>query len=423
MIFDLDGVIVDSEIWWDDVRKAFAVEHGRTWDTGDRASVMGANSAAWARTMRERLSLDVAPEVIERAIVGGVVERFASEGASTISGAVAAVRRIAADRPVAIASSAHRAVIDAALRTTGLDDVFRVVVSSDEVEHGKPAPDVYLLAAERLGADPVTCLVVEDSLNGVKAAKAAGMTVVLVPNASVPSRRHGRARGRRARPSRGPRRLGRSSRTRLSRSREAMADRATKARPRPARPASPSTRPPDDPLLGVADLRLRPDPRHLPDPVRGRGAPPPGPAIYCFNHLSWVDPFVLMAILPFRPRLFFFGGGHGRRRPEPGHEVDRDGDRLQARQERSPRGDPARVRGDRVRRRRRDRRGGPDRRHRIEPPPFDEGGVPSRCGRTSRSSRSPSTARPGCGSAGASASASGSRSPPRVGRTGPGSRR
>ena len=186
MIFDLDGVIVDSEIWWDDVRKGFAADHGRTWDTEDRASVMGANSAAWARTMRDRLSLDIAPEVIEREIVDGVVERFAAEGAPTIDGAVAAVRRIAADRPVAIASSAHPAVIDAALRTTGLDDVFRVVASSDEVEHGKPAPDVYLLAAERLGADPATCLVVEDSLNGVKAAKAAGMTVVLVPNESVP---------------------------------------------------------------------------------------------------------------------------------------------------------------------------------------------------------------------------------------------
>ena len=179
-------MLVDSEIWWDEVRQAFAAKHGRTWDQADRAAVMGANSRAWARIMRERLDLDMPEAEIERAIVDGVVARYRAEGAPLIDGAVEAVRRIAATLPVAVASSAHRAVIDAALETTGLADLFEVVVSSDEVEHGKPAPDVYLETARRLGRAPVSCLVVEDSLNGVKAAKAAGMAVVLVPNASVP---------------------------------------------------------------------------------------------------------------------------------------------------------------------------------------------------------------------------------------------
>ena len=179
-------MLVDSEIWWDEVRQGFAAEHGRTWDQADRAAVMGANSRAWARIMRERLDVDVPPAEIEREIVDGVVERYRTDRAPLIDGAVEAVRRIAATRPVAVASSAHRAVIDAALETTGLTDVFEVVVSSDEVEHGKPAPDVYLETARRLGRAPASCLVVEDSFNGVKAAKAAGMTVVLVPNASVP---------------------------------------------------------------------------------------------------------------------------------------------------------------------------------------------------------------------------------------------
>jgi len=177
---------VDSEIWWDDVRRAFAAAHGRTWTEADRDAVMGANSAAWSRTMRERLDLDLPTDEIEQAIVDGVVERYRTEGAPTIPGAVEAVRRIAADRPVAIASSAHRAVIDAALEATGLVDTFAVVVSSDEVEHGKPEPYVYLEAARRLDAEPGSCLVVEDSYNGVRAARAAGMTVVLVPNASIP---------------------------------------------------------------------------------------------------------------------------------------------------------------------------------------------------------------------------------------------
>lgn len=179
-------MLVDSEIWWDEVRQAFAAEHGRTWDQADRAAVMGANSRAWSRIMRERLDVDEPEAEIERAIVDGVVDRYRAEGAPLIDGAVEAVRRIAATLPVAVASSAHQAVIDAALETTGLADLFEVVVSSDEVEHGKPAPDVYLETARRLGRAPASCLVVEDSLNGVKAARAAGMTVVLVPNASVP---------------------------------------------------------------------------------------------------------------------------------------------------------------------------------------------------------------------------------------------
>jgi HAD superfamily hydrolase (TIGR01509 family) len=182
----MDGVLVDSEIWWDEIRQAFAAEHERTWGPEDQAAVMGANSAAWARTMRERLRLDLPEAVIERTIVERVVARFGREGAPRIDGAVEAVERIADGRPVAVASSAHRAVIDAALAATGLAKRFGVVVSSDEVAHGKPAPDVYLEAARRLGVEPRDCVVVEDSRNGVLSARAAGMLVVLVPNASVP---------------------------------------------------------------------------------------------------------------------------------------------------------------------------------------------------------------------------------------------
>jgi beta-phosphoglucomutase-like phosphatase (HAD superfamily) len=186
VIFDLDGVIVDSEIWWDEVRQAFARDHGRTWTLDDRHAVMGANSRQWSAMMRDRLALELDPVAIETAIVDGVVERYGREGAPSIAGAVDAVRRIAARWPVALASSSHRRVIDAALDATGLSDVLQTIVSSDEVAHGKPAPDVFLEAARRLGADPATTLVVEDSLNGLRAARAAGMTTVLIPNVSVP---------------------------------------------------------------------------------------------------------------------------------------------------------------------------------------------------------------------------------------------
>jgi HAD superfamily hydrolase (TIGR01509 family) len=136
--------------------------------------------------MRERLGLPEAaePEILE-AVVGRVTKRYAA-GAPVIDGAVATVHRIAARWPVAIASSAHRRVIDAALEATGLRDTVSVVVSSDEVAHGKPRPDVYLEAARRLGVAAAACLVVEDSINGLRAGVAAGMTTVLVPNTSVP---------------------------------------------------------------------------------------------------------------------------------------------------------------------------------------------------------------------------------------------
>src|SRR3954462_11509288 len=186
VIFDLDGVLVDSEIWWDEVRQGFATAQDREWTPADREAVMGANSAGWARIMRDRLHLEMPDAEIERAIVGGVVERYRVDGPPLIDGAVEAAKRIADAYPAAVASSAHRAVIDAALEATGLAGTFGVVVSSDGVAHGKPAPDVYIEAARCLGCDPAACFVVEDSFNGVRAAKAAGMTVVLVPNRSVP---------------------------------------------------------------------------------------------------------------------------------------------------------------------------------------------------------------------------------------------
>jgi beta-phosphoglucomutase-like phosphatase (HAD superfamily) len=186
VIFDLDGVIVDSEIWWHQERVAWAASIGRSWSEADTRAVMGANSRGWARIMRERLSLDPSMDAeIEAEIVARMVRRY-RDGAPEIPGAVAAVRRVARTWPVAIASSAHHDVIGAALDATDLVGLIPVIVSSDEVAHGKPAPDVYLEAARRLAVEPADCVIVEDSLNGVRSGRAAGMVVVLVPNASLP---------------------------------------------------------------------------------------------------------------------------------------------------------------------------------------------------------------------------------------------
>ena len=186
VIFDLDGVLVDSEIWWHEERVAWAMSLGLTWTEADSRAVMGSNSRGWARIMRERMDLPASSDAeIEADIVRRVVGRYEG-GAPVIPGAAEAVRRIARSFPIAVASSAHPHVIAAALRATGLDELMAIAVSSDEVQHGKPAPDVYLETARRLGVPPSRCLVIEDSINGVRAARAAGMTVVLVPNHSVP---------------------------------------------------------------------------------------------------------------------------------------------------------------------------------------------------------------------------------------------
>ena len=188
VLFDLDGVLVDSEPYWDDVRIRFAAGHGRPWTHDDQASVMGGNSREWAEIMQQRLDLPNLPvEQILRSVVDGVVAHYRGDAHPPIIGdAPEQVRRIAASHPVAIVSSSHREVIDAAVAALGIGEVLAAIVSSDEVPLGKPQPDVYLRAAAKLGVEPGRCLVVEDSLNGVRAGRAAGMTVALVPNASVP---------------------------------------------------------------------------------------------------------------------------------------------------------------------------------------------------------------------------------------------
>jgi HAD superfamily hydrolase (TIGR01509 family) len=186
VIFDLDGVLVDTEMWWDEIRIEFAAELGRNWTESQRAAIMGSNTRQWRARMRRFLDLEMSEDDIEAAVVGRMLQRYAAEGAPAIDGAVEVVRRLRGRYLLAVASSAPPHVIEAALQGLGVRDLVGAVASSDEVAEGKPDPAVFLLAAGRLGVDPEECLVVEDTLNGVLAARAAGMRVALVPNASVP---------------------------------------------------------------------------------------------------------------------------------------------------------------------------------------------------------------------------------------------
>jgi beta-phosphoglucomutase-like phosphatase (HAD superfamily) len=186
VVFDMDGVLVDTEPIWESVRAAFARRHGRSWGPEDHPYVAGRSSREWAAAMRERLGIAASEDEIERAVVDGVVDVLRREGPPQVEGAADAARRISTLTRTALASSAHRDIIAATLAAVGLDGTFDAIVSSDDVARGKPNPDVFLEALRRVGAVPERSMVVEDSLYGVLAGRAAGMTVVLVPIPSFP---------------------------------------------------------------------------------------------------------------------------------------------------------------------------------------------------------------------------------------------
>lgn len=185
VVFDLDGVVVDSEQVWDDVRERYTREVGGTYSEQATRAMMGMSSAEWSRYMSATLGVPGTPQEINDAIVERMLARY-GDAPPLIPGAVDAVRRVAARWPVAIASSSNPELIEVVVRSAGLRDVFGVTVSSQEVPRGKPAPDVYLEAARRLGVDAARCGAVEDSHNGIRSAKAAGMFVVAVPNPHFP---------------------------------------------------------------------------------------------------------------------------------------------------------------------------------------------------------------------------------------------
>jgi HAD superfamily hydrolase (TIGR01509 family) len=185
VVFDLDGVIVDSEQVWDEVREAYVHETGGTYSADSARDMMGMSSPEWSRYMAETLQVPGTPEEINTAIVERMLARY-GEAPPLLPGAVEAVRRIGTWVPLAIASSSNRELIDVVLHVSGLAGDFAATVSSEEVPRGKPFPDVYLEAARRLGADASRFGAVEDSNNGIRSAKAAGKRLVAVPNPHYP---------------------------------------------------------------------------------------------------------------------------------------------------------------------------------------------------------------------------------------------
>jgi HAD superfamily hydrolase (TIGR01509 family) len=185
VVFDLDGVLLDSEQVWDDARRELVRETGGRWTEEATADMMGMSAPEWSRYVAERLEVPLPPAEIDDEVVRRVVGRYERD-LPALPGAHEAVRRLAAAYPLGLATSSNRVVVDAVLEALGVADDFRATVSSEEVGAGKPAPDVYLEAARRLRCDPGACVAVEDSSNGLRSATAAGMTVVAVPNPHFP---------------------------------------------------------------------------------------------------------------------------------------------------------------------------------------------------------------------------------------------
>jgi HAD superfamily hydrolase (TIGR01509 family) len=185
VVFDLDGVLVDSEEIWDRAREQLAKERGGRWHDGAQRDMMGMSSKEWSRYMHDVIGLKEPPEEINREVVRRLTELY-GEHLPVIAGAKEAVERLAARWPLGLASSSNRELIDLVLELLGVRALFRATVSSEEVARGKPAPDVYLEAARRLGVEPTRTAAIEDSHNGMLAAKAAGMRVIAIPNSHFP---------------------------------------------------------------------------------------------------------------------------------------------------------------------------------------------------------------------------------------------
>ena len=185
VVFDLDGVIIDSEEVWEEVRRGYVAEHGREFlpDTQDR--MMGMSTGEWSRHLAEEVGVPRTPDQVAADVLGRMAERYRA-ALPLIPGSVEAVRRLGERFTLGLASSSARILIDQVLATAGLTDAFQVTLSTEEVPRGKPYPDVYLAAAEKLGLPPAVCAAVEDSSNGLRSAAAAGLAVVAVPHGVYP---------------------------------------------------------------------------------------------------------------------------------------------------------------------------------------------------------------------------------------------
>ena len=185
VIFDMDGVLVDSEVYWDKSRVEFARDRGKIWTDEYQRLAMGRSTVGWATVMREKLQLDESIDDIIAEMKGRVIAHY-ERRMPTRPGAIESVHRMKQHFRVGLASGSPTEIIKAVLRITGLDQVFEVMIYGDDIPRGKPAPDIYLEAMAQLGVSPDVTVGIEDSANGLRSLKAAGMAAVAAPSPDFP---------------------------------------------------------------------------------------------------------------------------------------------------------------------------------------------------------------------------------------------
>jgi HAD superfamily hydrolase (TIGR01509 family) len=185
VVFDLDGVLIDSEELWDDVRRGLAADAGRDWPAEATHAMQGMSTPEWSEYLADVVGVPGPPDDLATAVIDRMAARYV-QGLPLLPGAVAAVERLGSCWRLALASSSPRRLIDAVLDAAGLTRAFEVTVSTEEVEAGKPSPVVYRTVVQRLGVDAATTVAIEDSSNGLRSASAAGLVVLAVPHPAFP---------------------------------------------------------------------------------------------------------------------------------------------------------------------------------------------------------------------------------------------
>lgn len=185
VVFDLDGVLIDSEPVWERVRRDLVAERGGQWAPDAQRKLMGMSTPEWATYLSEDLGVGLPPDDVAALVTGRMAASY-RERIPLLPGAVEAVRRLAARWPLGLASSAPAVLIEIVLESAGLRPYFAATMSTEQVPHGKPAPDIYLAVAARLGYSPPDCAAIEDSSNGIRSAAAAGLPVIAIPRPQYP---------------------------------------------------------------------------------------------------------------------------------------------------------------------------------------------------------------------------------------------
>jgi HAD superfamily hydrolase (TIGR01509 family) len=177
----MDGLLLDTEVVWQEAEERLFAAHGQVFTREDKLAVIGTDFGFTARYFAERLGRppEAGPALVEEMVMD--MYDLLQEGVAGRPGAFELVARLRGRMPLALASNSPRSLVDAALVSAQMADTFAVIVTSDDVEHSKPAPDIYLLVCERLGLAPADVLALEDSASGVASAKAAGLTCIAVP--------------------------------------------------------------------------------------------------------------------------------------------------------------------------------------------------------------------------------------------------